>query len=63
MFYEMDENVRIARALNHLGENADLFAADSGILLDLIEDYFEGHATDEGKILPIAQPTDFLHPQ
>ena len=36
---------RIARALNLLGENADLFAADSEGLLDLIEDYFDDRWT------------------
>ncbi len=43
------EEERIARALNLLGENADLFAADGDGLLDLIEEYFDSHAT-EGKL-------------
>ena len=43
------EDKRIARALNLLGENADLFATDSEGLLNLIEEYFDSHAT-EGKL-------------
>ena len=43
------EDKRIARALNLLGENADLFSADRDGPLDLIEDYFDYHAT-EGKL-------------
>ena len=39
------EDERIARALNLLGENADLFSADREGLLDLIEDYFDDHTT------------------
>ena len=42
------EDERITRALNLLGENANLFAAKSKGLLDLIEEYFDSHAT-EGK--------------
>ena len=42
------EDERIARALNLLGENADLFATNSEGLLNLIEEYFDSHAT-EGK--------------
>ena len=45
------EDERIARALNLLGENADLFSADREGLLDLIGEYFDDHAT-EGKIRP-----------
>ena len=51
------ENERIARALNLLGENADLFSADREGLLDLIEDYFDDHAT-AGKL----QPSLLSHP-
>ena len=38
------EDERIARALNLLGENADLFSSDSDALLELVEDHFEDHA-------------------
>ena len=48
------EDERIARALNLLGENSDLFFADGEGLLDLIGDYFDNHGT-ESKLL--AQPT------
>ena len=48
----MDEDARIARALNHLGENTDLFAADRDNLLDFIKDYFDSHVTEVGKIRP-----------
>ena len=48
------ENERIARALNLLGENADLFSADREGILDLIED---DHAT-AGKL----QPSLLSHP-
>ena len=51
------ENERIARALNLLGENEDLFSADREGLLDLIEDYFDDHAT-AGKL----QPSLLSHP-
>ena len=43
------EDERIARALNLLGENADLFSSDREGLLDLIGEYFDNHAT-EGKL-------------
>ena len=43
------EDERIARALNLLGENSDLFSADREGLLDLIGEYFDDHAT-EGKL-------------
>jgi len=46
----MDEE-RIARVLNLLGENADLFSSDSGGYLELIEEFFDDHAT-EGKLQP-----------
>ena len=36
----MDDE-RIARAINYLGEAADLFSSDATGLLDLIEDYFD----------------------
>ena len=36
-------NQRIARALNLLGENADLFSTDGEDLLELIEDVFDVH--------------------
>ena len=36
----MDDQ-RIARAINHLGEDADLFSSDAVGLLELIEDYFD----------------------
>ena len=49
---KMDEDARIAKALNHLGKNADLFAADSENLLDLIEDYFDADTTEDGKTRP-----------
>ena len=39
------EDERIARALNLLGENTDFFSANHEGLLDLIEDYFDDHAT------------------
>ena len=39
------EDKRIARALNLLGENTDFFSANHEGLLDLIEDYFDDHAT------------------
>ena len=48
------EDERIARALNLLGENSDLFFADGEGLLDLIGDYFDNRGT-ESKLL--AQPT------
>lgn len=32
---------RIARALNRLGEDADLLSADTDGLLDLLDDYFD----------------------
>ena len=48
------EDERIARALNLLGENSDLFSTDSEGLLDLIGEYFDNRVT-EGKLL--AQPT------
>ena len=35
----MDE-ARVARALNHLGEDAFLFASDSDGLLELLDEYF-----------------------
>ena len=40
------EDERIARALNLLGENADLFSADHDGLLDLIGEYFDNHVTE-----------------
>jgi hypothetical protein len=43
--------------LNLLGENTDLFSADSEGLLDLIEDYFDDHTT-AGKL----QPSLLFHP-
>ena len=46
----MDDDARIARALNHLGENADLFAANGDNLLDLIEDYIDPGAVTDGKL-------------
>ena len=52
----MDEDARIARALNHLGKNADLFAADRENLLDLIEDYFDPDATTDSKAQPTGLP-------
>ena len=58
----MDEDARIARALNHLGENTDVFAADRDNLLDLIEDYFNGHMMEEGKIQPNL-PIFSTHPE
>ena len=53
------EDERIARALNLLGEDADLFSADREGLLDLIGEYFDDHAT-EGKIQ--IQPSLLSHP-
>ena len=48
------EDERIARALNLLGKNSDLFFTDGEGLLDLIGDYFDNRGT-ESKLL--AQPT------
>ena len=45
------EDERIARALNLLGENADLFSSDHEGLLDLIGEYFDDHAP-ERKLRP-----------
>ena len=58
---DMDDE-RIARGLNLLGENADLFSSDRDGLLDLIEDYFDDHAT-EGKLRPslLSHPTINAH--
>ena len=39
------EDERIARALNLLRENVGLYSADCESLVDLIEDYFNDHAT------------------
>ena len=52
----MDEE-RIARVLNLLGENTDLFSSDSEVYLELIEEFFDDHAT-EGKL----QPNLLSHP-
>ena len=41
MHIDMDDRA-IARALNHLGKDADLFSADEAGILDLIEDDFIG---------------------
>ena len=43
--------------MNLLGENTDLFSTNSEGLLDLIEDYFNDHATT-GKL----QPSLLSHP-
>lgn len=45
------EDKRIARALNLLGEDANLFSADSECLLNLISKYFNDHTT-EGDLQP-----------
>ena len=45
------EDERIVRALNLLGENANLFSADGNDLLELIEDFFDSDTTN-GKLQP-----------
>lgn len=45
----MDE-ARVARALNHLGEDAFLFESDGDGLLDLVDEYF-------GDAAPTGNPT------
>ena len=37
---------QIAGALNLLGENADLFSTECEGLLNLIDEYFEDHASE-----------------
>ena len=58
---DMDDK-RIARALNLLAENADLFSSNCDSLLDLIEDYLDDHAT-EGQFRPslLSHPTINAH--
>ena len=43
------------RHLNLLGENADLFAANSEGLLNLIKEYFDSHATEGELYCPTQQ--------
>ena len=55
------EDERNAKALNLLGENADLFFNRKG-LLDLIGEYFDNHTT-EGKLRSslLSHPAILLH--
>lgn len=46
----MDDE-RIARALNLLGENRDLFATDREVILELVGEYFDDHEA-EGNLQP-----------
>ena len=54
---------RITWALNLLGENADLLAADREGLLDLIEDYFDDHLTSgNSPVQPTGTPSNYYSP-